>query len=113
MSHFIGTAGIKGVLPASMMALSNALKENESFLEDYLHLYFNDDMQAFERKQNKHRHTSINDTASVSSTNLDTDGNEQALSESFRLKKVGIAKRECSFKSYQQNCSCQYATQVR
>ena len=87
MSHFIGTAGIKGVLPASMMALSNALKENESFLEDYLHLYFNDDMQAFERKQNKHRHTSINDTASVGSTNLDTDGNEQALSESFRLKK--------------------------
>ena len=32
ISHFISPPGIKGVLASTMMGISNALKENESFV---------------------------------------------------------------------------------
>lgn len=65
------------------MALSNALKENESFLEDYLHLFLSDDMQAFEKKQNKLKNIGIgsNDAVAVGSNNTPSSDSSGATND--------------------------------
>jgi phosphatidylinositol kinase/protein kinase (PI-3 family) len=84
ISHFISPPGIKGVLTSSMMALSNALKENESFFEDYLHLFLSDDIQAFEKKQDKLKNTEVSgyDTAAVGSDDASSNTSDSTGSGS-------------------------------
>ena len=46
MARFISGVGVQGPLANAMMAVSNVLKENEGFFEDFLFLLFKDDLAA-------------------------------------------------------------------